>query len=103
AGLIVASHPERNDARKGRKPRPHGHFSRRPEQVSDDWLWGWHAVEAALANPARGPVQRLLATEEKARQIQAKFGRIDGLEISDNGAIARLVPQGAVHQGVLLK
>lgn len=103
----MARNHERNDSRKPKKhgpnPGPRTGFQRRPEQVSDDWLWGWHAVEAALANPARGPVQRLLATEEKARQIQAKFGRIDGLEISDNGAIARLVPQGAVHQGVLLK
>jgi 23S rRNA (guanosine2251-2'-O)-methyltransferase len=99
----VASHAERNDARKGRKPQSHGRFHRRAEAASEDWIWGWHAVEAALANPARGEPQRLIATPDRARQIEQRFGRLKGLEIADGPHVAQQLPQGAVHQGVALK
>jgi 23S rRNA (guanosine2251-2'-O)-methyltransferase len=111
----VASPPERNDARKGRKFRPkgppkgapHGGFrgghERRAANVSDDWIWGWHAVEAALANPRRGAPVRLLATPDRAKQIEAKFGRGVALETADAHHIGLQLPQGAVHQGVALR
>ena len=99
----MASHPERNDARKGRKPHGHGRFQRRGEAPSEDWIWGWHAVEAALSNPARGAPQRLLATPDRARQLEQRFGRSLRPEIADNQLIARELPQGSVHQGVALK
>ena len=99
----MASHPERNDARRGRKPRAHGHFSRRPEPVADDWLWGWHAVEAALANPLRGAPELILATPERIKQIEAGFGRQAAMQQADNQQIAQRLPQGAVHQGVAMR
>ena len=71
--------------------------------MSDDWLWGWHAVEAALGNARREPAALILATAERARQIEAKFGRQDALEIADNQRIAQSLPQGAIHQGVAFK
>ncbi len=111
ARLIVASPHERNDARKGRnfrpkggpKAGPHGRSDRRPAGVSDDWLWGWHAVEAALANPRRGKPVRLVATPDRAKQIEAKFGRGLAIEIADSHQIGLGLPQGAVHQGVALR
>jgi 23S rRNA (guanosine2251-2'-O)-methyltransferase len=99
----VASNSERNDARKGAKGPPHKRFHKRPETASDDWIWGWHAVEAALANSRRGPALRLLATPDRARQIEARFGRPKVLEIADNALIAHNLPQGAAHQGVALR
>src|SRR4030095_7210665 len=63
----------------------------------------WHAVEAALANPARGPALRLLATPDRARQLEQRFGRALRPEAADNQQIAQQLPQGAVHQGVALK
>ncbi|MDB5445812.1 MAG: spoU rRNA methylase family protein [Phenylobacterium sp.] len=99
----MASHSERNDARKGRKPHGQARFQRRPESPAEDWIWGWHAVEAALQNPARGAPLRLLATAERARQIEAKFGSQEALETADNARIAQALPQGAVHQGVALQ
>jgi 23S rRNA (guanosine2251-2'-O)-methyltransferase len=60
-------------------------------------------VEAALANPRRGPPQRLLATPDRARQIETRFGRLKSLEIADNHHIGLSLPQGAVHQGVALR
>ncbi len=103
ARLIVASNPERNDARRGRKTRPHGHFSRRPEPVADDWIWGWHAVEAALSNPLRGPAELILATPERIKQIETRFGRLATMQQADNQQISQRLPQSAVHQGVAVR
>jgi len=111
----VAKTPERNDARRGHKWRPDKGVSRGPggrpggrprgrgDGIPDDWIWGWHAVEAALANPRREAPERLLATPERARQIEARFGRQAHLDIADNQKIAQSLPQGAVHQGVALR
>jgi len=78
-------------------------FHKRPERPSEDWLWGWHAVEAALSNPRRAEPERLLATADRAREIEARFGRPKALQIADNQLIAQNLPQGAVHQGVALR
>jgi 23S rRNA (guanosine2251-2'-O)-methyltransferase len=103
----VAYNPERNAPRKGSKngPRQGGpsRFSRRPDSVSDDWLWGWHAVSAALANPRREPAQRLLATESRAKELEQRFGRTPGLEVVEPGFISHNLPGGAVHQGLALR
>ena len=99
----MASNPERNDARRGPKNRPQGHFSRRPEAVADDWIWGWHAVEAALSNPRRGTAELILATPERIKQIEAKFGRLPTVQQADNQQIAQRLPQGSVHQGIAVK
>ena len=111
----MSKNPERNDARRGPKwqpdkgnssgqaGRPGSRGKRRPDGIPDDWIWGWHPVEAALDNPRRAPPERILATAERARQIEAKFGRRPNLEIADVQRIAQSLPQGAVHQGVALR
>ena len=99
----MAPSRERNDARRGPNRRPQGSFSRRPEPVADDWIWGWHAVEAALANPLRGPAELILATPERIKEIEAKFGRLPTVQQADNQQIAQRLPQGSVHQGVAVK
>lgn len=99
----MARPSERNDARKGRKYGAERRFHKRSDPPSDDWIWGWHPVEAALANPRRGEPLRLMATVERARQIEARFGRPKVLEIVDATLIAQNLPQGAVHQGVALR
>ena len=94
---------ERNDGRKGRNFGGKPPFRAKAPAAADDWIWGWHAVEAALANERRGPPVRLLATPERARQLEARFGRIRALEIADVHAVGRALPQGAVHQGIALR
>jgi 23S rRNA (guanosine2251-2'-O)-methyltransferase len=66
------------------------------------WLWGRHAVEAALANPRRS-CHRLLATEEALARLGAGARRA-GLEVAvvEREEIDRRLPPGAVHQGVAL-
>jgi 23S rRNA (guanosine2251-2'-O)-methyltransferase len=60
-------------------------------------------VEAALANPARGTPLKLVATADRAKQIEAKFGRGQAIEIADAHQVGQSLPQGAVHQGVALR
>jgi 23S rRNA (guanosine2251-2'-O)-methyltransferase len=106
----VASSHERND----RKYRPKTGVSKaapsRPpapriqqDKASVDWMWGWHAVLAALANPRREPPRRLLATEDRARQLIERFGRIATLEVVDAAGVGKPLPTTASHQGVALK
>jgi len=65
------------------------------------WLYGLHAVRAALANPVR-KLHRAVLTEHAAAAIgRGLLGRAR-YEIATSEAVARLVPQGAVHQGAAL-
>ena len=68
------------------------------------FLWGRHPVLAALANPARRGTGRLLATEERAAEI-ADGGLAHGhkVEIVDLPSLNRMLPAGAVHQGLAFK
>ena len=66
------------------------------------WLYGLHAVRAALANPRR-KILRAVLTQRAAEEIGAQLlGRVRH-EIADGDAITRLLPAGAVHQGVALQ
>ncbi len=79
------------------------HFYPRPDAKAADglWLYGLHAVRAALANPRR-KVKRTVLTARAAEEIGVKLlGRVRH-EIADGDTVARLVPAGAVHQGVAL-
>jgi 23S rRNA (guanosine2251-2'-O)-methyltransferase len=91
-------HPKRKpEHRTERKPfhKPHA----KPE--SGLWLYGLHAVRAALANPKRF-AKRAVLTERVAEEIGAKLlGRVRH-EIADMHGVSKILPEGAVHQGVAL-
>jgi len=124
----VSSTRERNDRKTGKKQgfrgRPEGPKSggwnpspptraagdsgpreRKPKVDADNWLWGRHPVLAALANPARKGMGRLLATEDRAAEIERDRLAPHGhrVEIVDGPALARMLPAGAVHQGLAFK
>lgn len=66
------------------------------------WLYGWHAVTAALRNPARKKI-RLLATEGNVKSLTEQFpGHEKQLEVVDSAQLNSLLPSGAVHQGLAL-
>ena len=92
----MTSPRQRNDRRSrktgGEKP------PRAPE--GSEWVWGRHAVAAAVSNPRRGSLKRLLLAPGK--MMDSNGLALPAVETMDNAAISRLLPQGAVHQGFAL-
>jgi 23S rRNA (guanosine2251-2'-O)-methyltransferase len=71
---------------------------------ADNFVWGRHPVLAALANPARRGMGRLLATPDRAAEIE-RDGLAHGhrIETIEPQALDRMLPAGAVHQGFAFK
>ncbi len=94
--------------RKNRPDRPAGRPKAARAAGAGDWIWGRHAVVAALGNPAR-LCKRLVATPEAAEalSLETRPGMEDGqgpaLEIIARPEIEALLPPGAIHQGVALR
>lgn len=106
----MASNHQRNDRGADRRQPAAGpaHAAgaghrKRLEEARAEWLWGWHPVVAALANPARPRPKRLLATADRARQLHERFGAGLDVENLDTSALSQILPAGAVHQGVGLR
>ena len=83
-------------AHKGKRGR-----RRPPPGDGAVWLFGLHAVRAALANPARRCRRLLITGDEALARIDAGDGA-PAAERVDKAALAALLPSGAVHQGVAL-
>ncbi|HWF03264.1 MAG TPA: TrmH family RNA methyltransferase, partial [Candidatus Angelobacter sp.] len=67
------------------------------------WLYGLHTVRAALANPRR-QVRRLVATTAALEKLAGAWEeRKLGPEKIQSEALARLLPEGAVHQGAAVE
>ena len=124
----MSSNRERNDRKTGKKPgfRGRGETAKtqgwtpnpparggpesaprgqKPKVDADNWLWGRHPVLAALANPSRKGMGRLLVTEDRAAEIERDRLAPNGHrpEIVDGPTLARMLPPGAVHQGLAFK
>src|SRR6185437_310009 len=95
---------------KDHRSKPHGRGPQgqtqppRPEssrERPENWLYGLHAVGAALDNPNR-KLHRAVLTARAAETLGPKLtGRVR-VEPADAEAIGRLLPPGAVHQGAAL-
>lgn len=116
----------KNKQRRGGGGRPEGKAGRRPQSPSRQdapppasrpprrepaegagtyWLFGRHAVTAALANPARR-LERLLLAETPDADLARRIVTLRlpmGPEVIGRTAIEALLPPGAVHQGLALK
>ena len=92
-----------------RRPEPAVQALAQPRRDTGGWIYGRHAVRAALQNPARR-LRRLIATAEltaeaKAWLLEAKARpAIDfKSETLDRARLEVLLPEGAVHQGLALQ
>ena len=65
-------------------------------------LWGRHAVEAALNNPARSH-RKLWATREGIASLDGELPPDFPLEYAEVADLARLVARDAPHQGLVLE
>jgi 23S rRNA (guanosine2251-2'-O)-methyltransferase len=100
----VRTQKPRNHARTGNS---HGPAQGRPDrprekteaETGEVWLWGLHPVAAALKNPARMR-HAIYATPNAAAKLGLEAAAYVEREPRD---LDRLLPPGAVHQGVALK
>jgi 23S rRNA (guanosine2251-2'-O)-methyltransferase len=84
-------------AKGERKPfhKPHA----KPE--SGLWLYGLHAVRAALSNPKRF-VKRVVLTERVAEELGSDLLARVKSETTDMHGVSKILPESSVHQGVAL-
>jgi 23S rRNA (guanosine2251-2'-O)-methyltransferase len=109
---LGGEHQQQRDQR----PRPHGgggFQGRRPQHEGPRhgpdapkgsvWLYGHHAVAAALANPARR-LRRLLLTEEAEAEIGKSLAQPWSLPVerTERGRLDHLLGRDIVHQGAAL-
>ncbi len=80
-----------------------------PRRDTGTWIWGRHAVSAALLNPARRG-RRLVALPESRTEAEAllagarcRGGKEIAVEPLDRARLEALLPEGAVHQGIALQ
>lgn len=94
----------RSPRQEGRNSGESGGKAPRGKADADNWLWGRHPVLAALANPARRGMGRLFATEERAAELEREaLTHGHRIELTDSQTLGRLLPPGAVHQGLAFK
>ena len=71
------------------------------KKSSSLWLWGTHACLAALNNPHRKCL-RLLMTESIRKDLPSS-SEVTKAQIVDNASLSRLLPAGAIHQGIAME
>jgi 23S rRNA (guanosine2251-2'-O)-methyltransferase len=97
---------------KSTRPAPHPATQRPPPAIvpptGERWIYGRHAVAAALANAERRwrKLAALPGQEAEARRLAetAAARRLGpaGVEVRDRKGFAAILPEGAVHQGLAL-
>ena len=106
--LRSSSHTHGRSARQPRRPAAaSGAASGRA--ASEGWLYGRHAVAAALANPERRwhRLAALAGHEAEARALVSgalatRCSNGEPIRVLDRDDFAPLLPEGAVHQGLAL-
>jgi 23S rRNA (guanosine2251-2'-O)-methyltransferase len=76
-------------------------LSNRSPEKSGLWLYGIHSVRAALGNPQR-ECRRCVLTQAAADHIGGALLCRTDAQITGADQVSRLLPPGAVHQGVAL-
>lgn len=104
----------RSPGRKGQKPRQGAsrgrqqgdkpHYGAAPSRGGGLWLYGLHAVAAALGNPARR-LRRLLVTEAAEASLAAELPKPWAIqpERTTPADLDRLLGRDLVHQGIALQ
>ncbi len=95
----------KNKSKFRQKPSPKHRSQRQNKAASPDhdWLYGRHAVLAALANDSR-QITRLHATGNALKDFE-ELARQRSLSpvLATTSELSALLPPGAVHQGIAIK
>ncbi len=106
AGGILKPMSKRNRRNAGnpqgsrdRDASPHrsGRPSKSALAAAKGWIWGWHTVTAALANPERPSPQKLLSLSPPDERWAADWPQP---QIVERPELDAHLPKGAVHQGL---
>jgi 23S rRNA (guanosine2251-2'-O)-methyltransferase len=102
---MAKSRKSRNRGGPGpRRPR-HAGTRHGGDRDGAGWIYGIHAVEAALANPAR-QCERLLVGDPELAEAAAAWAEANGrgtlVERVSRDDISAVLPAGAVHQNIAL-
>lgn len=92
-----------------KRPKNHRNESKSPRRSGGGggreggagWIWGFHAVKAALSNPRR-TIHDIYATENAVSKLQTIETKVKP-RLSLPSEIDRILPKGAVHQGIAIK
>src|SRR5438093_5306029 len=82
-------------------------MAKSPQRFSENsshlWLWGIHACRAALENPKRRCF-RLVITDSTLNELSFSKESVScKIEILESSSLSRLLPEGAVHQGIAIE
>ena len=80
------------------RPRPNRPHRQSRTGSQSIWIFGRHAVLAALANPDRR-IERVFATKEMADTHTAEMGKT-AMTITSREDLNQRLPNGSVHQGI---
>ena len=90
----------KNFKNKGFKPENNQVEPPRPKKIANAggnlWLYGHHAVTSALKNPHRKVIRLLVVEGENAPETKLNVA----LEKTNKRDLEKLLPAGAVHQGI---
>jgi len=86
--------------RNSEKRPPAARRAGRPASANEGWIWGRHAVLAALANPKRKRLELQVTRNAGADLSQADKAAAQTVL---PGEISKRLPEGAVHQGFALR
>lgn len=97
--------PKRSYGRKNHsataQPRKPNRRNARGKSGAQNWIWGWHAVQAVLNNPRR-TIHETIVTESAATRLGLTDGKAN-VKIVPPHYIDKALPRGAAHQGVAVK
>jgi 23S rRNA (guanosine2251-2'-O)-methyltransferase len=92
----------KNRGKPEKKPVPMPAERVERSHAGTQWLYGLHAVQAALANPRR-KLGRAVLTPRVIESLGSRLLNRVQVQTADPQAIDRLLPPGAVHQGAALE
>ncbi len=79
--------------------RNHSNHSSPGNASGGHWVYGWHAVNAALANPERH-ILRIIASNTAAERLQLPKRKLPNPHIMEPRELDRILGSESVHQGI---